>query len=100
MNRNEIFTLIMVDTSEAAIMNIIIDRVKTLNNGDGFSFGRKTSATIVIKSDISADTIVNKLLDGLNDRKVELIVMKTKCENLSCWINSYKESVIRTTFNI
>lgn len=100
MNKNDIFTLIMVDTLNPAIMNTIIDRVKTLNNGDGFSFGRKISATMVIKSDLSADTIVNKLLDGLNDKEVELIVMKIKCDNFSCWINSDKESFIRTTFNI
>lgn len=100
MNKNEIFTLIMVDTLDTAIMNIIFDRVKTLNNGDGFSFGRKISTTMVIKSDLSADTIVNKLLDDLNNTKVELIVMKIKCESLSYWIEFNKGSFIKTTFNI
>lgn len=100
MNGNEIFTLIMVDTLDTTIMNIILDRVKTLNNGDGFSFGRKISATMVIKSDLSTNAIINKLLNGLNDKKIELIVMKIKCESLSCWVDSNKDNFIRTTFNI
>lgn len=100
MNKNDIFTLIMVDTLNTTIMDKIVDRAKILNNGDGFNFGRKISATMVIKSDLSADTIANKLLDGLNNKKVELIVMKIKCDNLSCWVNSDKGSLIKTTFNI
>jgi hypothetical protein len=91
-----IYNIISVYSHSPESMEKIVDRATVLNENLGFVFGNKTCSMIVIKSDLSAESIKNKLMNDMSN--VEVIVLKMSFKELSACVDASRSSMIKEAF--
>lgn len=91
-----IYNIIAVYSHTPESIDKIVDRAHVLNEDVGFVFGNKGCSMIVMKSDLSAESIKNKLIRDISG--VEVIVLKMSFKELSACVDASRSSMIREAF--
>lgn len=89
--------IVIVSTTDTAIMEKITDRIKMLAD-DGFMFGRRICSTFFFRSAKSASYIRDKLMEGCNS--ADIIVLEATTTNYAAFVSPTTTNSIKEYFSV
>lgn len=89
--------IVIVSTTDTAIMEKITDRIKMLTD-DGFIFGRKVCCTFFFRSTYDANYIRDKLINGCDN--ADVVVLEATTSHLAATTSQSIANNIKDYFNI